>query len=366
VSDKAVAAGGYYIPEVLSAGDYYPFGMGMVDRRWSLSGYRYGFNGKENDNEVKGEGNEQDYGMRVYDPRVGRFLSVDPLEKEYPWYTPYQFSGNTPIQAVDLDGSEERHYTLLINSSTGKPYLKMTSEETVKYHSFFGIKWTTPIHAERADVNYNGTHYYIGYAGAKGTGNQYAIKDFHIWAKNPDPADLAMFNDKTNSYWAAGTNASNMLMLSMWTYGSFLPTKMNSNSGTTPPLKSGVSSSAGSESLDLPPMYESRLLGRQLIVDENISPSVIRPLEEAGFNIKSFPKGTKDADIINYAKEGNSIVLTNNIKDFRKSGVTAIKVTPNQQKNYNTIVPLMKELDARAKANPTILSPGNVVSLANQ
>lgn len=76
----------------------------------SGSKYRYGFNGKENDNEVKGAGNEIDYGMRVYDPRVGRFLSVDPLQKKYPWYTPYQFSGNTPIQAVDLDGREEVHF----------------------------------------------------------------------------------------------------------------------------------------------------------------------------------------------------------------------------------------------------------------
>ena len=41
--------------------------------------YRYGFNGKENDDEVKGEGNQQDYGMRIYDPRLGRFLSVDPF-----------------------------------------------------------------------------------------------------------------------------------------------------------------------------------------------------------------------------------------------------------------------------------------------
>lgn len=37
---------------------------------------------------------------------VSRFLSVDPLAPEYPWYTPYQFAGNTPIQAIDLDGLE--------------------------------------------------------------------------------------------------------------------------------------------------------------------------------------------------------------------------------------------------------------------
>jgi hypothetical protein len=45
--------------------------------------------------------------MRIYDPRLGRFLSVDPLTQEYPYYTPYQFAGNKPIWAVDLDGAEE-------------------------------------------------------------------------------------------------------------------------------------------------------------------------------------------------------------------------------------------------------------------
>jgi RHS repeat-associated protein len=82
--------------------------MLMPKRSYSAAGsYRYGFNGKENDNDVKGLGNQQDYGMRIYDARVGRFLSVDPLSKSYPWYTPYQFAGNTPIQAIDLDGLEE-------------------------------------------------------------------------------------------------------------------------------------------------------------------------------------------------------------------------------------------------------------------
>jgi hypothetical protein len=44
--------------------------------------------------------------MRIYDPRLGRFLSVDPIAKQYPELTPYQFAGNTPIWAVDLDGLE--------------------------------------------------------------------------------------------------------------------------------------------------------------------------------------------------------------------------------------------------------------------
>jgi hypothetical protein len=45
--------------------------------------------------------------MRIYDPRVGRFLSVDPITKNYPWYTPYQFAGNKPTWATDIDGLEE-------------------------------------------------------------------------------------------------------------------------------------------------------------------------------------------------------------------------------------------------------------------
>ncbi len=69
-------------------------------------GYRYGFNGKEEDDEVKGNGNQQGYGMRIYDPRVGKFLSVDPLTKKYPELTPYQFASNRPIDGKDLDGLE--------------------------------------------------------------------------------------------------------------------------------------------------------------------------------------------------------------------------------------------------------------------
>jgi RHS repeat-associated protein len=71
------------------------------------SGYRYGFNAKELDKSGEwGSLTQYDYGFRIYNPSIGKFLSVDPLTKEYPWYTPYQFAGNTPIQASDLDGLE--------------------------------------------------------------------------------------------------------------------------------------------------------------------------------------------------------------------------------------------------------------------
>jgi RHS repeat-associated protein len=96
----------HYEPQVVSAQDYYPFGMLQPGRSYNAGGYRYGFNGKENDNEVKGEGEQQDYGMRVYDPRLGRFLSVDPLAPDFPWNSPYAFAENKVIWGVDLDGAE--------------------------------------------------------------------------------------------------------------------------------------------------------------------------------------------------------------------------------------------------------------------
>jgi RHS repeat-associated protein len=115
ISDKknGISSGGigaaidYYEPDIVSASDYYPFGMvSRVATATTGKNYRFGFNGKENDNDVKGWGNQQDYGMRIYDPRIGRFLSVDPLRQEFPWYTPYQFAGNDVVRSVDLDGME--------------------------------------------------------------------------------------------------------------------------------------------------------------------------------------------------------------------------------------------------------------------
>ncbi|ELR69986.1 hypothetical protein C900_04430 [Fulvivirga imtechensis AK7] len=85
-----------------------------------LVAYRYGFNGKEKDQSGEFGLNHYDYGFRIYNPALGRFLSVDPLASEYPWYTPYQFAGNTPIQAIDLDGQEPRMHYELTNATLGK------------------------------------------------------------------------------------------------------------------------------------------------------------------------------------------------------------------------------------------------------
>jgi RHS repeat-associated protein len=95
--------------------------------------YRYGFNGQEKDNEMKGEGNSINYKARIQDTRLGRFLSVDPLTKSYPMLTPYQFASNTPIQAIDLDGLEA-YYTVdgrLIGKWGKSPVVKIVENKKV-------------------------------------------------------------------------------------------------------------------------------------------------------------------------------------------------------------------------------------------
>jgi RHS repeat-associated protein len=97
--------------------------MLVPNRHGSSTAYRYGFNGKENDNEIEGEGNWEDYGMRNYNPRIGRFFSVDPLTKTFPWYTPYQFAGNMPIAAIDLDGEEPKIVITAEKTGTAKVHV---------------------------------------------------------------------------------------------------------------------------------------------------------------------------------------------------------------------------------------------------
>jgi RHS repeat-associated protein len=93
--------------DIKSISDYYPFGLAMEGR--TNGAYRYGFNGKEKDpNEEWGGNSHYDYGFRIYNPEIAKFLSVDPLTSQYAELTPYQYASNKPINSIDLDGLESR------------------------------------------------------------------------------------------------------------------------------------------------------------------------------------------------------------------------------------------------------------------
>ena len=123
---RAQAGQAPYMVDMRAYNNYYPFGMLQPERSWSTEKYRYGFNGKEMDNEMRenpttgtsGTGNHYDYGFRVYDPRSTRFLSVDPLSSKYAMLTPYQYASNTPIQAIDVDGLEASVSTTVRSDGT--------------------------------------------------------------------------------------------------------------------------------------------------------------------------------------------------------------------------------------------------------
>jgi len=107
-----------YKADMVSANDYYPFGMLMPGRSYFIANtnYRYGFNGKERETDPV----QYDYGFRIYDPRLERFKSVDPLASKFAMLTPYQFASNRPIDGIDLDGLEYATFTIVVDGNTGR------------------------------------------------------------------------------------------------------------------------------------------------------------------------------------------------------------------------------------------------------
>ena len=110
----------------------------MPGRKFNTPTYRYGFNGKETDVEVSNSGDAiQDYGMRIYDPRLGKFLSMDPIISKFAFYSPYQFAGNKPIVAIDLDGLEPVfvHGTFSSPNNAWSTQFKKQMSEALGYES---------------------------------------------------------------------------------------------------------------------------------------------------------------------------------------------------------------------------------------
>jgi RHS repeat-associated protein len=112
----------YYVSDVVSQSDYYPFGMLLPGRNSSEDEYRYGFNGMEMDDEIhEVKGSSYDFGARLYNSRVGRWLTVDPHVENYPAQSPYTFSLNSPLLYDDPNGKDARiTITEETNAETGE------------------------------------------------------------------------------------------------------------------------------------------------------------------------------------------------------------------------------------------------------
>lgn len=71
-------------------------------RSFSFSQYRYGFNKEEFILEMQRDC--YDLGERIFDCRIARMFSVDPLMSSYPSWSPYAYCGNSPLILIDIKG----------------------------------------------------------------------------------------------------------------------------------------------------------------------------------------------------------------------------------------------------------------------
>jgi len=179
-------------------------------KKGGAGAYRYGFNGKENDNEVKGEGNQIDFGERMYDSRVGRWLSLDPLQKKYPSFSPYVAFGNSPIIMKDPDGRDIVYFN--VHGVEVNRILSKTKFETfVQVRKSNNTVHSNPLTAQGAfgltkpsytPVPFVGEFEFVqapmpkiitDKSGAPTTAPQYQKYDYNI------AAETFLFNDKKNS-----------------------------------------------------------------------------------------------------------------------------------------------------------------------
>ena len=100
-----------YFADVKNISNMYPYGKSYGTNAIynATDDYRYGFNGMEKEKNMDASGDITDFGARVFDANFPMFLSRDPLEGEFPYQSAYVFAGNTPIQAIDENGTRIRN-----------------------------------------------------------------------------------------------------------------------------------------------------------------------------------------------------------------------------------------------------------------
>ena len=109
----------------------YSFGMLMPNRSFNADGQRHLYHGMEQDMEVSGSGNSYTTEFRQYDPRLGRWKSLDALMYMFPHLSPYVGFDNNPIYFVDPYGLASE----VVNGG-GEP--KKTETDENNSHIFVG------------------------------------------------------------------------------------------------------------------------------------------------------------------------------------------------------------------------------------
>ena len=95
----------------------------------------YAFQGQENDDEIKGDGNSYTTLFRQYDPRLGRWLSIDPLSEKYPEVSPYVSYYNNPLIFQDVKGDSIKLYSVNANTWKVKGWLQTLTNDELTLNS---------------------------------------------------------------------------------------------------------------------------------------------------------------------------------------------------------------------------------------
>ena len=111
---------------VIEQNAYYPFGgrhnFGQTYAQTSAN--RYKFNGKEL--QTTGNLGLLDYGARMYDTKIARWLAQDPLAEKYYPFSAYNYCVNNPVMFVDPDGRK-----IIIGNNWERLYPSWTSNDYI-------------------------------------------------------------------------------------------------------------------------------------------------------------------------------------------------------------------------------------------
>ena len=155
----------------------------------------------------------------MHDPRVGRFFAVDPLTAKYPWYTPYQFSGNQVTISRELEGLES---DIDLNAQVTATFTLGEKSGTSHFNANFSIGISARDSFEQISLNIAGNLTNGGLGSANGQsgklrGNLVISPSLTLGSGNTQtPAPLITFQSGSltsvnNSFYLSATHAQNFV-----------------------------------------------------------------------------------------------------------------------------------------------------------